>query len=199
MTGFVTTPAPIVDEMIALLFRGSPPSGESQVLDPGCGTGALIEGIIRWCGANGRPVPSIVGIESEPGRAASARETFGHQSKVVIRNRDFLKDRPGSFDFIVCNPPYVPITGLSEREKSAYRRSFATAVERFDLYLLFFEQALNCLKVCGRLVFITPEKYIYVATAAPLRRLLTQRDVEEIRMIDESGFPNLVTYPTIST
>jgi adenine-specific DNA-methyltransferase len=198
MKGFVSTPAPIVDEMMALLFRESPPSSESTVLDPGCGTGAFIEGIVRWCKKNGAAIPRIVGIESDPKHAALARERFKTHPNIAIQRRDFLKKRPGRFDFIIGNPPYVPITGLSEKEKSDYRQRFVTAVERFDLYLLFFEQALSCLQLCGRLVFITPEKFIYVSTAAPLRRLLAKREVEEIRFIDESAFANLLTYPTIT-
>lgn len=198
MKGFVPTPAPIVDEMVACLFRESPPRPESTVLDPGCGTGAFIEGIIRWCEKRSTALPKITGIESNPRHAASAREKFAAQPKIEIQTQDFLKTRAGRFDFIVCNPPYVPITGLSEQEKTDYRLLFVTAIERFDLYLLFFEQAFKCLEIRGRLVFITPEKFIYVGTAAPLRRLLAQRDVEEIRLINESAFGDLVTYPTIT-
>jgi SAM-dependent methyltransferase len=198
MKGFVATPALIVDEMVALLFRESPPRTESTVLDPGCGTGSFIEGIMRWCKKTGAPIPKIIGIESDPKHAGLARERFRAQPNIAIQQRDFLKTRPGLFDFIICNPPYVPITGLSEKEKIDYRRRFVTAIERFDLYLLFFEQALNSLEFRGRLVFITPEKFIYVNTAAPLRRMLAKRDVEEIRFMDESSFVNLVTYPTIT-
>jgi hypothetical protein len=49
------------------------------------------------------------------------------------------------------------------------------------------------------MVFITPEKFLYVETAAPLRRLLGKFQVEEIKLVDEQGFDGLVTYPTITT
>jgi hypothetical protein len=49
------------------------------------------------------------------------------------------------------------------------------------------------------MVFITPEKFLYVETAAPLRRLLSKIQVEEIDLIDERIFEGLVTYPTITT
>jgi adenine-specific DNA-methyltransferase len=73
----------------------------------------------------------------------------------------------------------VPITGLSEDERRSYRQRYTTATGRFDLYLLFFEQALRLLKPGGRLVFITPEKFLYVRTAEPLRRALGAVAVEE--------------------
>ncbi len=51
----------------------------------------------------------------------------------------------------------------------------------------------------GRLVFITPEKYLYVETAKPLRKIIRQWDVEEINLLDEETFGPLVTYPTVTT
>ena len=54
MKGFVPTPTETVDGMVELLFRERPPGSHDRVLDPGCGAGAFIEGIIRWC-ATSRP------------------------------------------------------------------------------------------------------------------------------------------------
>jgi hypothetical protein len=39
----------------------------------------------------------------------------------------------------------------------------------------------------------------YVETAAPLRRLLSKVQVEEIKLVDEQVFQGFVTYPTITT
>jgi hypothetical protein len=64
--------------------------------------------------------------------------------------------------------------------------------------MLFFEQALRSLAPGGRLVFITPEKYLYVETAGPLRDLLARHHLEEIRLVREDTFGELVTYPTIT-
>ncbi|HEX9659297.1 MAG TPA: TaqI-like C-terminal specificity domain-containing protein, partial [Rhodothermales bacterium] len=47
-------------------------------------------------------------------------------------------------------------------------------------------------------VFITPEKYLYVKTAAPLRRLLASYRVSELRLLPEDTFPDRVTYPLVS-
>jgi len=49
------------------------------------------------------------------------------------------------------------------------------------------------------MVFITPEKFLYVETAEPLRRLLSRVEIEEIELLDEQSFDGLVTYPTITT
>lgn len=199
MKGFVATPHRTVDLMVAALFRDNTPRPEDRVLDPGCGTGAFVSGVLRWCSARGIRPPKITGVESNPDLATQARAAHGGHAGVEIRDGDFLTAPLQEYRFVIGNPPYVPITGLSEREKALYRKLFKSSRGRFDLYLLFFEQALRSLKPDGRLVLITPEKFLYVETASPLRAMLAHKDVQEIRLIDEQTFGDLVTYPTVTT
>jgi len=199
MKGFVPTPGAVVDLMVAKLFAGRPPQPEDVVLDPGCGEGEFIAGILRWAAARGTEPPRIVGIESNPAHAQTARARFHGVPAVEIVGRDFLTPDDRRYRYVVGNPPYVPITGLSQAERDAYRSAFLTAAGRFDLYLLFFEQAVRQLLPGGRLVFITPEKYLYVDTARPLRRMLAQHHVEELHLLQEDTFPGLVTYPLVTT
>ena len=58
---------------------------------------------------------------------------------------------------------------------------------------------MRLLQPHGRLVFITPEKYVYVESASPLRRLLSSYRIEELHFVDEDTFAGLVTYPLITT
>ncbi|MBI2997716.1 MAG: Eco57I restriction-modification methylase domain-containing protein [Deltaproteobacteria bacterium] len=198
MKGFVPTPRETVDTMVQLLFRGRTPTADNAVLDPGCGTGEFIDGVIRWCQRRRLPLPRITGIESDPRHLAALGVKYDGLRAVSIDHADFLEDNCMAYDYIIGNPPYVPITGLSEAEKAQYRARYATARGRFDLYLLFFEEALRRLAPAGRLVFITPEKYLYVETGRPLRELLARRHVEEILLVREDTFGELVTYPTIT-
>ena len=181
--GFVPTPDLIVDLMVAKLFEGKPPSEDSTILDPGCGNGAFEDGILRWCSRRRVPTPRIIGVELDRERHAEATAKFARSRSISILNEDFLAPSSRRFDFVIGNPPYVPITSLSENERAAFRVEYATATGRFDLYLLFFEQALRLLKPGGRLVFITPEKFLYVKTAQPLRSILARVDVKEIRLV----------------
>lgn len=199
MRGFVPTPDHIVDLMVEKLFARRPPSVDSVVLDPGCGLGAFELGIVRWCRRRRRAVPRIIGVEHDPCRARMAEASLKEHSTVKIVNEDFLARSRRRFDYVIGNPPYVPITRLSVEEKTRYRTEYDTARGRFDLYLLFFEQSLRLLRPGGRLVFITPEKFLYVNTAEPLRRILASLHVPEIRLVGEETFGDLVTYPTITT
>jgi adenine-specific DNA-methyltransferase len=198
MKGFVPTPEATVDLMVDRLFAGRPPTASDRILDPGCGRGAFIDGILRWCAHRQLPAPRIDGIESNPTLVQSARRKFTGSASVRIEHRDFLALDQRAYDFAIGNPPYVPITSLRDAEKIRYRRGYTTASGRFDLYMLFFEKALSLLRPGGRLCFITPEKFMYVESARPLRALLSEHNVEEIRFLDEQTFGDLVTYPTIT-
>ena len=198
MKGFVPTPRETVDTMVELLFRERSPGPNNTVLDPGCGTGEFIDGVIRWCERRRLALPRITGVESDARHLPVLHAKYEGLRAVRIEHADFLTDGRTTYNFIVGNPPYVAITELSEGEKARYRARYATARGRFDLYLLFFEQALRNLAPGGRLVFITPEKYLYVETAGPLRDLLARYHLEQIRLVREDTFGELVTYPTIT-
>lgn len=199
MKGFVPTPLQIVDLMVDKLFASGSPSEQSRVLDPGCGPGAFVEGVLRWCSLRSVSPPRIVGIDSDPEHVASARARFLDNERVEIRQADFLVGSHEQYDYVIGNPPYVAITGLSEAERCAYRQRYLTATNRFDLYVLFLEEAIRQLKPGGKLVFITPEKFLYVESAAAIRRLLAQRRVEELHFLSEDTFADLVTYPLVTT
>src|ERR1051325_5068335 len=114
MRGFVPTPRATVDQMVEQLFRRRPPKDTDTILDAGCGTGQFIDGIIRWCAGRRLPLPRITGIEYDCDLFALARAKYRRVRSVRIEHGDFLAPRNVSYDFIIGNPPYVPITGLSE-------------------------------------------------------------------------------------
>ncbi|MGA8664796.1 MAG: hypothetical protein WB809_07015 [Thermoplasmata archaeon] len=125
--------------MVEKLFDGRPPAKREVVLDPGCGRGEFIDGVVRWCDQHGVEPPSIVGVENDPHHWAPAHDRFLGRGFVKIRRRDFLKPDAGKYEFIIGNPPYVPITELTPEERESYRKAgYTTASGRMDLYMLFF-------------------------------------------------------------
>lgn len=202
MKGHVPTPDALVDEMVLRLFADRPPRERDRLLDPGCGGGAYIAGVLRWCEANGVKPPNITGVELNPALVAKARKRFAGYPSVQIVHADYLATPAGEqFRFVIGNPPYVSLGKLGgESQRDRYRARFASARGRFDLYMLFFERALEDLAANGRLVFVTPEKFLYVATAAQLRRLLVEKaSVRAIDLAPEDAFPGFTTYPAITT
>lgn len=202
MKGHVPTPDDLCEKMVRRLFRDTEPTSADRILYPGCGDAPFAAAVERVCKSEGWELPNGYAVETNPEHLSRARER--ELQHVEFHEQDFLVNDmldEGRFKYIVGNPPYVPIEGLSEDEKERYKAAFSTAVGRFDLYLLFYERALELLAPGGILSFITPEKYEYVDTAEPLRRLLTSDDVhvEEIEHVDEDSFTGLITFPCITT
>ena len=199
--GRVETPYWLARRMVAELFHGKPPGRGSRVLDAGSGRGVFIRAVIEYCRSRGYGLPEVVGVEVDPGLAGLASRVFSGYGSVRIVNADFLlldAETLGRFDYVIGNPPYVSYEKIDAGMRRIYRRMFRSARGRFDLYMLFFEKALELLKPGGRLVFITPEKYLYTLSARELRRLLARQCVCKIEFIDEDAFGNILAYPVIT-
>lgn len=199
MRGQVPTPEHVTDQMVGDLFRRISPKPTDYLLDPGCGEGAFIEAVIRWAERKRIPLPRIVGVEQDPAAADVAKRKFRGRKAISIRTADFLTFDEGiRFRYVIGNPPYVAVTQLSPEEKSRYREEFLSAKGRFDLYFLFFEHALNLMEERGRLSFITPEKWLYVESAAQLRDFLSRYQIEKMDFYPENAFPGKLTYPVVT-
>ncbi|MCP9927838.1 Eco57I restriction-modification methylase domain-containing protein [Cyanobium sp. CH-040] len=199
MRGFVPTQSTTVDLMVELLFREKWPDETDRILDPGCGPGAFIDGILRWCEANNVKTPQITGVELDVERAEKARKKFAAIPQIEIITSDFLLDKvKGPFEYVIGNPPYVSILSLTEAEKRQFRNHYKCAVGRFDLYMLFIERAISLCKKDSTLVFITPEKFTYVQAGSEVRKLLASHAITDIILLQENEFPGRTTYPTIS-
>ena len=141
----------------------------------------------------------MTGIEVNSQLALEAASHFRGHSNVSVKEGDFLGAAlPSSYDYVIGNPPYVSILRLDQEEKARYRSAYRTATGRFDLYMLFFERALDALRPGGRLVFVTPEKFTYVDSALSLRTIISSHDIRRLEFLPENTFGNLVTYPLVT-
>lgn len=87
----------------------------------------------------------------------------------LIRD-DFLLSRiDGGFDFVVGNPPYVRQERIPAALLNEYRRRFRTLYDRADLYVPFFEHALDLLADDGVLGYICANRWLKNRYGGPLR------------------------------
>lgn len=198
MKAHVQTPPRVAARMTELLFSKREPDKGDRILYPGCGLEApFISAVSDYCEIQDVPIPEGIAYETHPERFESVRDLH-REAPVKFRREDFLQDSANlpEFEYVIGNPPYVQIEDIDKKEE--YKRRFKTARGRFDLYILFFEQAIEVLKEGGRLSFITPEKFEYTKTGKALRQLLVGNHIERIEHRPEDLFTSYATYPAIT-
>lgn len=107
------------------------------------------------------------------------------------------KKRSGGFDVVIGNPPYVrqeEITSLKPLLQSFYESYDGRA----DLFVYFYERAVNVVKDGGVVAYITSNKWLRGKYGLPLRRLLSQRCAPKI-LLDFGELPIFAaaTFPMI--
>jgi len=88
----------------------------------------------------------------------------------------------GGFDVVMGNPPYLRIQGLQENygdQIEYFVSKYKSAVNRFDLYLLFIERVFELLQKNGYLGFICPHKFINSDFGSGLRGVLIKNSALE--------------------
>lgn len=175
---------------------------DSVAVEPSCGDGAFLTRMVRRvsssCKRQGRPLRdcagSIVAFDLDPTAVAVARERSestlrdcgwgADESREVargwVRKADFLLDPEldmvglaGGVDFIAGNPPYVRLESMDQGVAETYRKRYGTMIGRADLYVGFFERALEMLAPDGVCTFICADRWMLNQYGSRLRELVT--------------------------
>ncbi|BCU07909.1 Eco57I restriction-modification methylase domain-containing protein [Allochromatium tepidum] len=119
----------------------------------------------------------------------------------LIRDDFLLCHLDGEFDYVVGNPPYVRQERIPEALLREYRRRFRTLYDRADLYVPFFERALDLLAPGGRLGFVCANRWLKNKYGGPLREKIA-RDFVLTHFIDLDGIDafhsEVIAYPAIT-
>jgi hypothetical protein len=107
--------------------------------------------------------------------------------------------REGGFDVLVANPPYVRME-LFKDLKPILRQNFSNVhSERADLYCYFYARAVELLRDCGMLVFISSNKWLRSGYGDNLRGHLAA-ECSILNIIDFGDLPvfkSATAYPMI--
>ena len=116
--------------------------------------------------------------------------------------KDVMKD--GGFDVVIGNPPYINAIQLTksvgEHTKLYWKNKYQSAKGTYDIYILFFEQALKVCKEGGFVSFITPNKYLSSPYGTALREFIS-KNYKLVKAIDLSKvkvFEDPSVYPIIT-
>lgn len=91
----------------------------------------------------------------------------------LIHDDFLLTGLDGRFDFVVGNPPYVRQERIPAALLAEYRRRFQTLYDRADLYVPFFERALDLLGDNGVLGYICANRWLKNRYGGPLREKIS--------------------------
>lgn len=119
----------------------------------------------------------------------------------LVRDDFLLNKLPGRFDFVVGNPPYVRQERIPSALLSEYRRRFQTLYDRADLYIPFFERALDLLSADGVLGYICANRWLKNRYGGPLREKISAGywlkyfiDMEAV----DAFYSDVIAYPAIT-
>lgn len=211
--GAFFTPQYIVDYIIETVS----PSRNAKVIDPSCGSGAFLLGLLRYFTTKfGKSITEIV---SENIYGADILEYNVRRSKVLIilyaltyneiidegdlnvYIADSLKYKwPIKFDAVVGNPPYVKFQDLDDATRTYLFENYSTTkLGTYNLYFAFFELGLSLLSENGKLGYITPNNYFTSLSGEPLRLFFQQnRSIYQIVDFDSTKVFDVQTYTAIT-
>ena len=191
------------DYIIDFIVNEIKPKETDKNLDPSCGCGAFLIGLVEYYKQNfNKSIKTIVKeniygsdiLDYNIQRTKLILAIYALQFDEVLEETDFnlyhqdsLKAEWSlSFDNIVGNPPYVKFQDLSD-ENRTYLVNNWTTVEggTFNLYFAFFELGYKLLKPTGQLGYITPNNYFTSLAGEAMRKYFQQKKCVS-RIIDFS-------------
>ncbi len=196
LTGQIFTPFYIVEKMLDDINYNSADILGKTILDPACGDGRFLikiaERIIKYSEPEKlqENLSKIHGWDTDSNAVELAKQ---HLNKLtseyninVTRNLKIknslhnIKNKIDSFnqktisakfDFIVGNPPYIRIQHLDIQERKFIRKNFNFCKSgSTDIYIAFYQLALELLHEDGICAYITPNTFFNTDTAKELRR-----------------------------
>lgn len=95
------------------------------------------------------------------------------------------------FDYVIGNPPYIPVTRMNAGKKAYYRANYQCAAGRINTFALFVERAIE--KAAVRIGLIVPSRLLLNTQYGAIRRhILSQTILERIYEAKEGVFDDAV-------
>lgn len=224
--GKVYTKQWVVDFMLDLVGYGTNSLGDlscMRIVEPSCGTGSFLYEIIRRLLANSSRrdylslKDAIRAYDIDQECVNHCKDTsrqilvddFGVDAGTAtalvsdwVVCGDFLLDHvEEDVDIVIGNPPYIRATDLDKDKRRAYVGAIESMSAGTDIYVGFFDRALDILKRGGKLCFICADRWLQNRYGKILRRKIVREGNLEIlmRMHGVDAFAEGVdAYPAIT-
>ncbi|MDE2496228.1 MAG: Eco57I restriction-modification methylase domain-containing protein [Xanthomonadaceae bacterium] len=131
----------------------------------------------------------------------STRDAQALIAEWLICDDFLLCNLPGEFDVVAGNPPYVRQERIPTALLEEYRHRYHTLYDRADLYVPFYERALELLAPGGKLGFVCSNRWVKNKYGGPLRAMIAQGyqlshyiDLERV----DAFHAQVIAYPAIT-
>ena len=219
--GVVYTPTPIVELILDnVLPKSYSELASVAVCDPACGDGAFLVGVARRVLTQlertdaVRVLQRITGYDIDRNAIAECKFNL-HRNLMAFypsehidwriheRNafqRPLFEGERERFTHVVGNPPYVRVQhlGSSVRNQLAYQWDMLHGAT--DLYIAFYELAIDLLRTGGVCGYITPSSWLRSNAGSSLRKHLAES--HKVKKVIDFGehqiFHDVTTYTAIA-
>lgn len=182
------------DYIIDFILNEVQPKEQDKNLDPSCGSGAFLVGLVEYYKKNHNKSLKRVVKENVYGadildynirRAKLILTIYCLQYGESLEDDDFnlylqnslQANWPFSFDNVVGNPPYVKFQDLSDDNRNYLTKNWTTVEGgAFNLYFAFFELGYKLINSEGKLGFITPNNYFTSLSGESLRKYFQHKE-----------------------
>ena len=225
LTGQIFTPYFIVNKILDDTGYNSPDILGKKIIDPACGDGRflekIVERIIKYSPKEKltENLQNVYGWDTDEYAIRKAIDKLNSLITPfnIIVNWNIsvtnslhkgntkpdlfsFQEPVEKFDFIVGNPPYIRIQHLEIKERKFIQNHYQLCKSgSTDIFIAFYELALNLLKENGIAGYITPNTFFHTDTARDLRKYFETR--QNLIQITNYGhiqlFDDATTYSAI--
>ncbi|MCX7905992.1 MAG: Eco57I restriction-modification methylase domain-containing protein [Bacteroidetes bacterium] len=101
------------------------------------------------------------------------------------------------FDIVIGNPPYIRQEEIKALKPVLQAQGYTCYTGTADLYVYFYERALQLLRDGGVLAFISSNKYFRAAYGEKLRAMLASQTIHRIIDFGDAPVFTAISYPSI--
>ncbi len=187
LTGQIFTPFYIVEKILDDVNYTTEAILGKTILDPACGDGRFLLKIAERILKHSKPesrvgdLLQIYGWDIDAKAVEQAKQKLNKLIEpykikvnwnVKVKNSIYETQKAKQkFDYIVGNPPYIRIQHLDIEDRQYIQKNYQFCKSgSTDIYIAFYELALNLLRKNGICGYITPNTFFHTETAKGLRK-----------------------------